>query len=123
MYHDQDINLTWEGDNNMLMQQTTKYILKISRKLTKGKNFEDNSLYFLNEYSELPEKITLENLRDTEFYELILKKSIQDETQAIVNAMMAYKGEGADDMDVWNKAQPYYGRKLASTFGRFCKII
>lgn len=39
MYHDQDINLTWEGDNNMLLQQTTKYVLKIARKLSKGKNF------------------------------------------------------------------------------------
>lgn len=39
-YHDQDINLTWEGDNNMLLQQSTKYILKVARKLAqKGKNY------------------------------------------------------------------------------------
>ena len=49
LYHDQDINLTWEGDNTMLLQQTTKYMLKSSRKLGKGKTFEHNTLHFIND--------------------------------------------------------------------------
>lgn len=49
LYHDQDINLTWEGDNTMLLQQSTKYILKSSRKLGKGKTFDHNTLYFIND--------------------------------------------------------------------------
>jgi acyl-CoA oxidase len=49
LYHDQDINLTWEGDNTMLLQQSTKYILKSSRKLGKGMTFDHNSLYFIND--------------------------------------------------------------------------
>lgn len=44
IYHGQDVNTTWEGDNNMLLQQTTKYILKIYRKLAKGKKLDHNQL-------------------------------------------------------------------------------
>ena len=47
LFHGQDINTTWEGDNNMLLQQTTKYILKIANKLSRGKTFENNTLGFL----------------------------------------------------------------------------
>ena len=28
LYHSSDVNTTWEGDNNVLLQQTTKFILK-----------------------------------------------------------------------------------------------
>ena len=47
LYHGQDVNTTWEGDNHMLLQQTTKYILKIYRKLSKGKKMEHAQLNFL----------------------------------------------------------------------------
>jgi len=29
LFHDLDVNITWEGDNNMLLQQTSKYLMKI----------------------------------------------------------------------------------------------
>ena len=32
--------------------------------------------------------------------------------------MMSYKAEGAENLEVWNKAQPYYGRQLAQAFGK-----
>lgn len=38
LLRDHDVNLTWEGDNNVLLQQTAKFILKNLTGLTKGKS-------------------------------------------------------------------------------------
>jgi alkylation response protein AidB-like acyl-CoA dehydrogenase len=50
IYLDQDVNLTWEGDNNMLLQQTTKYVL---RELQKRRETPEPAslLNFVNEVS------------------------------------------------------------------------
>lgn len=37
LYDDNDINNTWEGDNNVLIQQATKYVLDNLQKVMKGK--------------------------------------------------------------------------------------
>lgn len=29
IYHDVDVNNTWEGDNNMLLQQTSKFLMRV----------------------------------------------------------------------------------------------
>jgi hypothetical protein len=51
----------------------------------------------------------------------VLEKILQKRISTMVNETMAYmfklKGDNLNDMDIWNYAQPYYGKKMAFAFG------
>ncbi len=49
LYSSNDVNNTWEGENNVLIQQTTKYILQNLQKGMKGKEVRSPLLKFFNE--------------------------------------------------------------------------
>lgn len=47
LYNDNDINNTWEGDNTVLIQQATKFVLDNAQKMMKGKPIKSQLLAFL----------------------------------------------------------------------------
>lgn len=47
LINDNEVNSTWEGDNNVLLQQATKITLDNLQKLMKGKPITSQILKFL----------------------------------------------------------------------------
>lgn len=46
LYSNNDVNNTWEGENNVLIQQTTKYVLENYQKVMQGKEIKSPLLKF-----------------------------------------------------------------------------
>lgn len=106
----------------MLLQQTTKYILKTLNKLNRGKTFENNTLGFLSETIEVEENPKKKQLYDLDYLEKAVKLRIRELSQECISIMVEEKAEGKDAMDIWNNAQPHFGNQLSSAYGKFALI-
>lgn len=49
LYSNNDVNNTWEGQNNVLLQQTTKYVIENYQRAMQGKEITSPLLQFLKE--------------------------------------------------------------------------
>ena len=72
----------------MLLQQTTKYILKTLNKLNKGLTFENNNLEFLSETIEVQENPDKKHLYDLAYLEKVVKIRIRDLSQECIGIMV-----------------------------------
>lgn len=93
MYFDLDINTTWEGDNHMLLQQTTKYVLKELQKVREKEN-PLSLLNFANDDIVLPESWTKEELLNISNYIKIYQKRLLKTEEEMTNYMIELKGNG-----------------------------
>lgn len=112
-----DINLTWEGDNNILLQQTAGFIIKQSLKGLKGDTIQAASLKCLNLNFELarsnrPSKdlLSIDSLLSIleHIFNLLLHKSLLNLQQNSAK-FEAY-------FNVWNVSQPTL-QKLGRIYG------
>jgi hypothetical protein len=72
-FHDIDISNTWEGDNHMLLQQTSKYLMRVIGKQEKSKIID---LSFIWKPYPIDEATIISNLRSIDTLETILKDLI-----------------------------------------------
>lgn len=63
-----DVHVTWEGENNVLIQQTAKFLLKQIQQTFKGKKITLNSMLFLETD---PEAVNALNFKFTSVEELL----------------------------------------------------
>lgn len=113
---DHDINLTWEGDNNVLLQQTSAFIVKQSIKAMQGKKIEGDSLKIINMDIEAlhKEKPAVELSTNglilcfRHLLNLLLHKSLA--------VLQHNSGVFSEYFEVWNYSQPVL-QKLAKVYG------
>ena len=116
LYHDHDPFSTGEGDNMMLLQQTSKVLIK---SIPKGKKWKLIDLDFLSQTLPQP-KTTKEGLHDISNLRLFLQNLLLKQYQEVVEERKRLKEEKSDD--VWNELQPYFCNSLAFAFGKYWDI-
>jgi acyl-CoA oxidase len=115
----QDINLTWEGDNYILLQQTSKYLIKQVQKVMKAQKNNSETLKFLKLSSLDPKKLkeitefTKENIfeiLELEINYLLQKTLLKLQENAIIFNNVNY---------AWNNTQTFYLSDLAQSYGDY----
>mmetsp|Transcript_3774 Transcript_3774/g.8045 ORF Transcript_3774/g.8045 Transcript_3774/m.8045 type:complete len:693 (+) Transcript_3774:89-2167(+) len=118
-----DVNLTWEGDNHVLIQQASRYILKIYQRIFKGQKIDAQSLSYLTVDSNLvsearasfTSKADLRNnpsvlLEAFEYWvNLLLQKSVIKLQENV--------GYASHVVEAWHMTQPFYLQDLGKAFG------
>lgn len=119
---DNDVNNTWEGENNVLLQQTARYIFKNLQRIIKGQAIESEFVSFLTingSHSEPKAEFTSkEQLRDNI---PLLKKMMEHRTQLLVRKSMTRLQENGGKFhnmfETWNHTQVFFMHSLSISFG------
>lgn len=120
MIADAHIMTTWEGDNTVLLQQVSKFIMKSYKKQMSGMGTSYNSLKYLGEEGIEDEKFEFNSPQDFRCPHLLLKlMKIRAKKAAIESAIFlaSEMAKGLDPFNAWNRAIPFELDSAAKFFG------
>ena len=119
---DNDVNNTWEGENNVLLQQTARYIFKNLQRIIKGQAIESEFVSFLTingGHAETKMEFTTKAQLTDNFP--LLRKLLEHRTQLLVRKSMTKLQENAakyqNMFETWNNTQVFHMHALAVAFG------
>lgn len=122
-----DINQTWEGDNNVLLQQTTKYLLDCYKAKMKGKDFPTSTCGWVKTDDVLEEKSQAEDIESflkidhlKSLFEYRCNKLLQKLAMQIGSKTM---DKANDPFEVWNDAQVFGIQELALAYGDYISFL
>ena len=119
----QDVNITWEGANYVLIQQTARYILKNIQNILKGKPVEAASMTFLTIDPEVVRTakatfVTSADLRDKpETLQAMLKHRVNYLVQRSIVKLQDTVQHSSDSLEGWNESQVHYLQNLGFAYG------
>ena len=129
----QDIQVTWEGDNSVLIQQTSRFILKQVQRTFKGQRITASSLEFLKMDVDEVKKFRAEfeseeELKKEDLLLQLLEHRVNMYLHSTVTKLQSNAGNSSDMQQAWNKTQVFHIQELAKSFGElliakeFCKF-
>jgi acyl-CoA oxidase len=115
-----DVNLTWEGDNNVLIQQSARYVLKEAQNLLKGKPVTSSYLKYLNidsasvfsQKADIASKKAFTLELGVEMFHYRVNMLLQKCLVRLQENVAHY-----EISEAWNVTQPFYLQELGKSFG------
>lgn len=120
MLSDLHVLTTWEGDNNVLLQQVSRFLMKGLQKLGSGGKIEYPSLQFLVEEGLEGEKISCQDPAQVgcpHFMHKIMKIRAKKSLLEAGGTLGQYMSDGMNQFDSWNKAIPFELDAAAKYYG------
>lgn len=125
LYCDNNVNVIWEGDNFVLIQQTGRYLLEFARQIKGNPKKENISgiLDFLQKDDDIDFKqknSIIKNKKD--FLNLsILEEIFEMRLRFLIKQSSKELGRNIDEMtnvfNAWNQSQVYYLRNMSLAYG------
>jgi len=119
--NDNDINITWEGDNTVLIQQAARFIAKSLQKKMKGKEIKHKSLSFLAKFDEVSNlKLNLSSqadLQNVDYLLNMLEYRVNLLLQKSVGRLAEKIGTKKSPFEAWNDTQVFYLQNMARSWG------
>ena len=111
--NNQEMNVTWEGDNMVLIQQTSKYITKQIQKNMKGHQIHSETLKFLKLGHDDSKKPLIESSDDmVSAFEHVVNLYLNESLTKIQEKTLS----GGSMTEIWNNTQSYLLQELAKSY-------
>ena len=107
-----DVNLTWEGDNNVLIQQCSRFLLKQIISYYKGKQIESKLVTFINATKQ---EITPDTIKCPKALIQVLEYRVFFLAQKSIARLQ--ENASSDPTLSWNNTQVHHMNSLSKAFG------
>jgi len=117
---DSSVNITFEGDSHVLIQQTSKFLITQYMRIAQGEDCAYKSLSFLSLEPAFEHQLSTshpDELLDLSLLETIFEKRCLRAIQSSVENLQIEISEGIDPLDAWNKVVPLGLNEAAILFG------
>ena len=120
----QDANVTWEGENTVLLQQTSKYILRQVQRATEALKNQSTTLKFLrvNQKNVVKPMIKSGDSLEKEEILLAMEAKINYLLHQSISKLQENAELSANATEAWNNTQVFYLSDLARSFGEYLMI-
>ena len=114
LFSDADVNVTWEGDNHMLLQQQSKYLMHVRGK---KQSTQIMDISFVHGEVQVDQAKVIEGARRLALLADMLQELFRVKYRNAAAKMEELRGRCKDKEEVWEQFHPEAGNSLALSYG------